>query len=182
MPGMALIEPSCEHEVGLAVRWAVEEAVGPVYIRLVSVPWELPFEPPLQERLVLGQGQVLREGRDVLLVAAGPVMLSGAWGAAELLAGGGVAAGVVAMPWLRDVDGAWLADAAGGAPVVCIDNHYVSGGQGDAVASALSGGPVHRLGVESVPLCGTNDEVLRGHALDAAGIAEAVAAVVPARA
>ncbi len=46
MPGMALIEPYCEDEARAAVDWAVREATGPVYIRLVSVPWELGFEPP----------------------------------------------------------------------------------------------------------------------------------------
>jgi transketolase len=42
--------------------------------------------------------------------------------------------------------------------------------------------PVHKLGVESVPACGTNDEVLRAHGLDAASLAEHVGARLPARA
>ena len=46
MPGMSLIEPYCEQEVALALGWALQEAGGPVYLRLVSVPWELGFEPP----------------------------------------------------------------------------------------------------------------------------------------
>ena len=42
LPGAALIEPATDDEARAAVRWAVREATGPVYIRLVSVPWELP--------------------------------------------------------------------------------------------------------------------------------------------
>ena len=46
MPGMALIEPFCESEVRAAVDWIVHHAPGPVYLRLVSVPWSLGFDPP----------------------------------------------------------------------------------------------------------------------------------------
>ena len=175
MPGMALVEPMSEHEARLAVRWAVREAEGPVYIRLVSVPVELPFEPPAAEGLEPGRGTVLREGADGVFVAAGPVMTGEAWRAAELLAARGAAFGVVTLPWLNAIDGAWLAEAAGSGSIVCLDNHYVTGGQGDAVLSALAGRPeaarVLKLGVESVPACGTNDEVLRAHRLDAEAIA-----------
>jgi transketolase len=127
----------------------------------------------------------LRVGADALLVAAGPVMLSQAWMAAERLAGEGIDAGVVALPWLRNVDGAWLANAAGEAPVFCLDNHVVAGGQGDAVLAALSDSPsgrVHRLGVRGIPVCGRDDEVLAAHGLDAGTVAEQVAAGVRAAA
>jgi transketolase len=184
MPGMSLLEPMSEHEVALAVEWAVSQATGSVYIRLVSVPWELPFDPPAAARLEPGRGAVLRDGAHGLFVAAGPVMVSQAWRAAELLAARGVDFGVLALPWLRDVDGAWLAEAASGRPIACLDNHYTTGGQGDAVLSALAGraeaARVLKLGVEAVPACGTNDEVLGAHELDAESIAARVEAALPA--
>jgi transketolase len=179
MPGMALVEPMSEREAGLAVRWAVREATGPVYIRLVSVPWALPFDPPVTDRLEPGRGTSLRPGADGLLVAAGPVMVSQAWLAAERLDERGVRLGVVAVPWLRGIDGAWLGELAGDAPVVCLDNHYVDGGQGDAVLAALAGvrapNTVIKLGVESVPACGTNNEVLHAHGLDADTVSDRIA-------
>ncbi|MEJ7818434.1 MAG: transketolase C-terminal domain-containing protein [Thermoleophilaceae bacterium] len=182
MPGMALIEPASEYEARLAVEWAVREASGPVYIRLVSVPWDLGFEPPRAERLVPGRGEIVREGSDALIVTTGPVMLSQAHEAAERLAGDGRQVGVASLPWLRAVDGRWLAEVAGDAPIFSLDNHYVDGGQGDAVLAALAatGAPnrVHKLGVESVPECGTNQEVLRAHRLDAASVAGRVRAAL----
>ncbi len=39
---------------------------------------------------------------------------------------------------------------------------------------------VRRLGVTGGPLCGQNDEVLRAHGLDSAGLAKAVAAALAA--
>jgi transketolase len=184
MPGMDLLEPMSEHEAGLVVEWAVGRAPGSVYIRLVSVPWELPFEPPAPAALEPGRGTVLRDGEHGLFVAAGPVMVSQAWLAADRLAADGIEFGVLGLPWLRGVDGAWLAEAASGRPIVCLDNHYSTGGQGDALLSALAGRPdagrVLKLGVETVPACGTNEEVLRAHGLDAETVAARVAAALPA--
>ena len=183
MPGMALIEPYNEEETRLAVEWAVREADGPVYIRLVSVPWELGFEPPRHAGLVAGRGALVRDGVDALLVATGPVMVSQAWGAAELLSGRGVECGVLALPWLGGIDGEWLAELSAGRPLFCLDNHYTVGGQGDALLAALGGGTrVHKLGVEEVPICGTNDEVLLAHRLDAGSVAERLLAAIPVRA
>jgi transketolase len=177
VPGMAVVEPGWDAQAAQVVRWAVEEADGPVYIRLVSVPWELGFEPPADAELVPGRGTVLREGDGPALVATGPVMLSSAWGAADRLD-----ATVIALPWHRGIDGAWLGEAAGDAPVVVLDNHVPDGGQGAAVRAALDGRGVHVLAVDGIPACGTNDEVLRAHRLDADGVAERVAALAGARA
>jgi transketolase len=187
MPGMALLEPFCESEVRAVVDWAVNRAPGSVYIRLVSVPWALGFEPPAIEELVPGRGTVLRTGEGGLFVAAGPVMVEGAWHAADALAEDGPEFGVVAIPWLRDIDGAWLADVAGGAPIFALDNHYVSGGQGDAVLAALAqdlpeaAARVRKIGVTSVPKSGGNNEVLHAHKLDGEGIAEQVRSAVAQR-
>ena len=180
VPGMALIEPSSESEVRAAVDWAVHRAPGSVYLRLVSVRWVLGFDPPEVSELVPGQGTVVRTGEDGLFVAAGPVMVGGAWRAAELLAEDGLEFGVVSLPWLRDVDGAWLAEVADGAPIVTVDNHYVAGGQGDAVLAALAAeapeaaARVTKIGVDEVPRSGENNETLHAHRLDGEGIAARV--------
>jgi transketolase len=186
MPGMSLIEPSSEHEVRAAVDWAVHDAPGSVYLRLVSVRWALGFDPPRVEQLVPGRGTVVRAGSDGVFVGAGPVMVGGAWEAAELLAADGLEFGVVSLPWLRGVDGAWLAEVADGAPIFCLDNHYVAGGQGDSVLAALvdnapdAAGLAHKIGVEEVPKSGENNEVLAAHGLDGKGIAARARSVVAA--
>ncbi|HET7647679.1 MAG TPA: transketolase C-terminal domain-containing protein, partial [Gaiellaceae bacterium] len=163
VPGMSLLEPSSEAETRACVRWAIEQATGPVYLRLVSVRWALGFEPPEVDDLVPGRGTMLREGGDGLLVAAGPVMVGGGWHAAEQLAAEGIELGLVSLPWLRDVDGAWLAEVADGAPIFTLDNHYLVGGQGDAVLAALAesapdaAGRVTKIGVREVPKSGENN-------------------------
>jgi transketolase len=187
MPGIALIEPFSESEARAAVRWAVRHAPGSVYLRLVSVPWAMGFEPPDVVELVPGRGTVLRQAGDVLFVAAGPVMVAAAWGAAELLESKGIDAGVVALPWLRDVDGAWVAEAAGEATIFTLDNHYLAGGQGEAVLAALAAqapeaaARLHQIGVTEIPKSGENNEVLRAHGLDADGIVAQVTLRLGAR-
>jgi transketolase len=171
VPGMAALEPYCEAEVGRAVAWAVREADGPVYLRFVSPPWPLGFEPP-EAQLVEGRGTVLREGEAGTFVCTGPVLVSQAWQACEQLEGWGL----IALPWLRGIDGAWLAESAQGT-IVCLDNHVLAGGQGEAVLRALSesapeaAARTRLVGVDRVPECGQNDEVLRAHGFDADSLA-----------
>ncbi len=173
VPGMSLIEPCSEIQVGLALEWAVSEATGPVYIRLVSVPWVV---PKAVDSLDPGRGSILRSGGDLVLVGAGPVLVGEALAAAELLERDGIVVSVVALPWLRGIDGNWMSEVSGDAPILCLDNHVLEGGQGDGVVHALMDagadvGRVHRLAVDGIPACGRNDEVLRHHGLDASGIA-----------
>jgi transketolase len=176
---MVLLEPSCGAEVAAVVDWCVEEARGPSYIRLVSVPWEIGFSLPTGYRLIFGRGVALTEGTDATIISSGPVMLSEAIkAAARIKQQGGKSVSVVNLPWLNAVDTEWLASVAEKAPVlVTIDNHYIAGGQGEMLAAAVAGLPgqrprVVRLGLSEVPACGTNDEVLAVHRLDADGIAE----------
>jgi transketolase len=172
VPGMAAVEPYCEAEVARVVDWAVERAEGPVYIRLVTPPWPLGFDPPAAE-LVPGRGTVLREGSAGTFVCTGPVLVSQAWAACAELGDWGV----VALPWLRGIDGAWLAEVAAG-EIVCLDNHHPSGGQGEAVLHAFADAAPEAaarttlVGIDRVPACGANDEVLRAHGLDAEALVD----------
>lgn len=187
VPGMTVLEPTWEDEAREAVRWAVQEAEGPVYIRLVSVPWELGFHPPARASLVPGQGTVLRDGSDGAFVATGPVTVSQAWAACDALADGGVDFGLIALPWFTDVDGAWLRSVTGAGPIVTLDNHVLPGGLGSSVLAALGDdrsrtrGEVVRIGIEQLPVCGANDEVIRAHGLDAPELARRAREAVQGR-
>lgn len=178
-PGLTILEPSNEAETKLALRYAVEENQESTYIRLVSIPVVTPYELPASYALSRGKGVMLREGKDVLLISYGPVMLSEAVKAADALATRGITVGVMNLPWLNAIDDAWLSAAA--APyslVVSIDNHYVTFGQGTLVGASLAKTGVAarfaQLGVEEIPDFGANDEVLKHHGLDADGITRSV--------
>jgi transketolase len=180
-PGLVMMEPSCEAEVELAVDFCVGGTRESCYLRLVSIPYEIPFTLPEGYRFELGRGVALTEGNDAVLFGYGPVMLTQAWQAAQLLATRGIGLKVINLPWLNRIDSRWLADlVAGYRRVFTIDNHYVVGGQGDMVLSALASLGVdasmraQKFGLTDFPLCGTNDEVLQAHRLDAQNLSEAI--------
>ncbi len=164
VPGMSVLEPATGEQAAACVRWALEQDGGPVYLRLVSVPWELGFDAPELGLPPRGQGTVVRADGDAVFVCTGPVLAS----QAHAVDG----AALVLLPWLRDVDGDWLREVAAGRRVVVLDNHWVRGGQGDAVRAAAPDLDVEVWGIDRVPACGGNDEVLREHGLDAAALAQ----------
>jgi transketolase len=63
MPGLLMFEPSCEQETRLALRFACRSTPESFYLRLVSVPWRVPFALPNDYQLTVGQGVILREAR-----------------------------------------------------------------------------------------------------------------------
>ena len=186
IPGLVALEPSCEQEVALAVDYCVNGTKESCYLRLVSIPCQVPYQLPAGYRLQEGRGAVLTEGDDAILFAYGPVLLPQAYAAAAALkTEHGINAGVVNLPWLNRVDDTWLRRTLGERRhVFTLDNHYVHGGQGQLIAARIAGlgldpsPQVYNLGVTDIPVCGTNPEALAAHELDSAGLVRTVAGVV----
>lgn len=88
------------------------------------------------ERIVLGKGVLVREGRQLTLAAAGP-QLATAMAAAELLRARGVDAEVLYFPTIKPFDDALaLASAAKTRRVLVIEEHSRYGGLGDELLRA----------------------------------------------
>ncbi|MFZ2162795.1 MAG: transketolase C-terminal domain-containing protein [Sideroxyarcus sp.] len=177
MPGLVLMEPSCEAEVGMLLDWAINQNSGSSYLRLVSLPWVLPYTLPSTYTPELGKGVALMEGADVAIIAYGPVMLSAAVQAAQTLkTEHGIGAKVINCPWLNHVDTEWLAQELGNIKTLfAIDNHYRIGGQGDRIADSMfekgmTDATLYRLALNEIPECGTNPEILQSHGFDTAAL------------
>jgi transketolase len=204
VPGLTAIEPCCEREARLAIRWAVERNDASTYLRFVNVPLDLPYSLPASYALSAGCGVTLRSGRagvaagaegagragkagdDVAIVGYGPVLMTSAWRAADELAAAGISAAVINLPWLNRIDDAWVREVLGRFPVVVtLDNHYVTLGQGVMVAAALARNGVRAvvrsLGLTDIPACGTNAEVLAHHGLDGPSIAHTIQSCIHAK-
>lgn len=138
LPNMTVIDP-CDADdiIGMVPQIAAHD--GPVYSRLPrgKVPSVLTRHKP-DYRFQLGKAQVIREGRDVLIVSTG-FMTMRALDAAEALARDGVDAAVLHVPTIKPLDTETiLAEARkGGRLVVTAENHTVVGGLGEAVATTL---------------------------------------------
>ena len=185
IPGLVLLEPSCEDEVAAAVEYCVRGTAESCYLRLVSIPCQVPYQLPADYRLAEGRGVALTEGEDAILFAYGPVLLAQAYEAAvRLRKEQGVGLTVINLPWLNRVDDSWLLDTIGDCrQVFTLDDHYVAFGQGQMLAARIAAlGPpgvvVRQLGLDALPVCGQNSEALVAHELDAGSLARQVAAVV----
>ncbi|MBW8486818.1 transketolase family protein [Actinomadura parmotrematis] len=173
LPGMTVLVP---HTAGAAEELIRQSAAvpGPVYMRLGRKA--APEPPPAPEPPRLGRAQLLRDGADVTIAAAGPYPVLAALDAAGLLAADGVGARVLNVHTVRPLDLA--AVLAGPGPVVTVEEHWAAGGLGSAVAEAAAerpGGPrVLRVAVPDAFVPGAGDQA---HLVARAGItAQAVAA------
>jgi len=138
LPNMTIIDPCDACDItGMVPQIAAHD--GPVYCRLLRgrVPVVLTRHKP-DYRFELGKAQLIRDGRDVLVVAAG-LMTMRALDAAEALARDGIDVAVLHAPTIKPLDRATiLAEAGkGGRLVVTAENHTVVGGLGEAVATTL---------------------------------------------
>jgi transketolase len=178
IPGLILVQPGCADEVALAVNWAARTAPSSVYIRLCSIPYPKRIALPDGFRFDPGRGYVIAgtNSDEAVLIAYGPIMLNEAVTARDLLADRGIGLTVVNLPWLNRVDTEWLSQTVDHARhLFTLDDHYLSGGQGEMIAARIAESGltigVTRFGLDRLPLCGRNDEVLAAHGLDAATLA-----------
>ncbi len=140
IPGFDVVEPCCEAEVPILLDYCLNIASGSSYMRLVSIPCEIPYLLPEGYKLEYGKGVTLLQGDDVVIIGYGPVLLAQAWYAAKELRSQGIGARVVNLPWLNFVDTEWLTAVAinGCETVVTLDNHFIRGGQGEMISDSLA--------------------------------------------
>ena len=148
IPGMTVISPADPVEMELATR-AMLEFNGPVYMRTGRSPAKRIFGD--DHTFEIGKGKIVREGKDVTLVACG-VEVARAIEAAETLADANISARVVNMATIKPIDSELLARCAKetGA-MVTAEDHNVYGGLGGAVAEALAATtpcPIEFIGVK----------------------------------
>jgi transketolase len=111
IPNLVMVAPATEPETQAAVEWALDVSGESTYLRLSSIPCVIPYSVDPKPAFAVGRGFTLREGKDVVMFAYGPVMTSQAFLAAEALAKDGIDVKVVGLPWLNRIDAGWLAGA-----------------------------------------------------------------------
>ena len=138
LPNMTIIDPCDADDIaGMVPQIAAHN--GPVYSRLPrgKVPSVLTRHKPYY-KFELGKAQIIRDGKDALIISTG-FMTMRALDAAVQLEADGVEAAVLHVPTIKPLDTQTiLAEAQkGGRLVVTAENHTVVGGLGEAVARTL---------------------------------------------
>ena len=136
IPGMVVLNPSDDVEAKAAVRAAIEHE-GPVYLRFGRLAVPVINDKP-DYKFGLGKGVVLREGKDVTIIATG-LPVSECLAAADKLAADGIDAKVINIHTIKPLDEELvLAAAKETGKVVTVEEHSVIGGLGSAVCDVLS--------------------------------------------
>ena len=172
IPGMVVINPSDDVEARAAVK-AAAEYVGPVYLRFGRLAVPVINDKP-DYKFEIGKGVVLREGKDLTIVATG-LPVAACLEAAEMLAADGVDAKVINIHTIKPLDEALiLAAAKETGKVVTVEEHSVIGGLGSAVCDCLSEKAptkVMKIGVnDTFGESGPAVKLLEKYGLDAQGI------------
>ncbi len=172
IPGMVVINPCDDVEAKAAVR-AAYEYEGPVYLRFgrLAVPV---INDEATYKFEIGKGIVLKEGKDVTIIATG-LCVNEALEAAKLLAADGIDAEVINIHTIKPLDeDLVVASAQKTGKVVTVEEHSVIGGLGSAVCDALSAKvptKVMKIGVyDCFGESGPGAELIKKYELDSEGI------------
>ena len=176
IPGMVILNPADDVEAKACVK-AAYEYNGPVYLRFGRLAVPVINDRP-DYKFELGKGVVLREGKDVTIVATG-LCVSSALEAAEKLAADGIDAKIINIHTIKPLDEELIVAAAKETgKVVTVEEHSVIGGLGSAVCAALAEKcpvPVKKIGVQDVfGESGPAVALLAKYKLDGEGVYEQV--------
>lgn len=173
LPDMTIFVPCDAVEMRKAV-FAAAGIDGPVYIRVARPVCDILTKE--SDPFIPGKANVLRDGGDVCVIAAG-LMIPEALKAAELLEKDGVSAAVVNMHTIKPIDSEIILTMAGkcGA-IVTAEEHSIIGGLGSAVAEVLAGrsaAKFARVGIQDkFGQSGKPADLFKAYGLTAENIAE----------
>ena len=136
IPGLSVMEPSDPVSLEKLLELCAFHK-GFIYMRLQRKPAPVIYKP--EESFSLGKSKVLRDGKDLAIIALGVIMVDEALKAAEKLKEQGIDAAVIDILSLKPLDRELIINyASKTGHVITAENHQVSGGLGGAVAELLA--------------------------------------------
>jgi len=179
LPRMTVLVP-CDAEETRKVTHAAADINGPVYFRYARAATaafttdQTPFK--------IGRAQVFRDGDDVAIIGAGPIVHT-ALVVADRLVEKNISCRVINSPSIKPLDGETVERAARECKaIVTCEEHQVTGGLGGAIAEYTSKTfpvPINFIGMQDTfGESGQPNELLKKYKMDADAIEAAVLAVV----
>lgn len=178
IPGLVVFSPADPGEIRSCTK-AMLEHTGPTYLRIGAQGLPDLFA---EENITIGKGRNLQEGSDVTLVTTGYIAAEVVKAVAELTARG-ISVELLGIPTPSHLDTELIcASAAKTGLVITVEEHYLIGGLGGAVAELLSAEQPTRLLRIGVPHSyspsGPYPDLLAYAGLDAASITAQVADLI----
>ncbi len=174
--GLTVMAPCDANAIRAALTQTIDHP-GPIYFRAGRGREAPGYDSPPEWRI--GGSTLLRDGADATLLAIGNLVAAGIE-AHDILARDGIGLRVVDMYSIRPIDEARiLAAAHDHAALFTAEEHNVTSGFGDAVASVLAahGSParLHKIGVpDQYSLLGPPTHLYRHYGLDGEGVAKRI--------
>ena len=179
-PGVVVLYPS---DAMCAYRMVETMANHPgmVYMRTGRPKTPILYGP--DETFAIGGSKVLRQNeKDQLTIVAAGVTLHESLKAYDELQKSGIAVRIIDLYSIAPIDAATLKQAAKATNnlVLTVEDHYLHGGIGDAVLSALSteGVRLHKMGIQEIAHSGKPDQLLDHYGINARAIIEKVKQLV----
>jgi transketolase len=174
-PGISVIAPA-DHQQARTALQKTWNLPGPVYYRLGKD--DKTIVPDLNGNFELGQVQIVREGRDLLLLTMGSIA-SEAVKAADLMENDGISCSVAVVAALNPAPTSALAEVLKNFSVaLTVEAHYVVGGVGSLVSEVVAehgiACRVVRCGVSQTPngISGSQNYLHKVSNLSAEGLVE----------
>jgi transketolase len=157
--------------------WLLAGQSGPAYLR-VGRP-DTPVLYGSEEKFEIGKCKIIRKSsQDKALVVAAGITVFEALSAYEQLQKDGINIRVIDLFSVKPIDKEALVLSAreAGGTVIVVEDHYIHGGIGSAVLSALAqeNARIHELGIRSIAHSGKPKELLEKFGISATHIVSAV--------
>ena len=179
IPGMMVVNPSDAVAAKKLLRQIVE-IEGPCYFRVGRAT--VPVFYNEEDEITLGKGNLIRDGKDVTIIATG-IMVNEAYEAAKALAEEGIDVRVIDIHTIKPIDEEIIIKAAQetGA-IVTAEEHGIIGGLGDAVAQVVVKNCPCKMAMvgqqDTFGESGKPDQLLAKYKMTADDIADAVRSVL----
>ena len=175
---ITIVAPADNFETREAVTLAVKYN-KPLYLRLGKKPMPLLTEDT-GIGFEFGKGRVIKEGRDVSIIATGETVYPALQAAQKLEQESGIRATVVSMHTIKPLDTELILSLAQKTQaIITVEEHMVNGGLGEACAAMLLQNgyqkPFKIMGIpDEYTVTGSQTEIFNHYGLSADGIALAV--------
>ena len=172
-----IVAPADNYETEQAIKLAAKTDL-PVYLRFGKKVMQ-PLKELNTDEFVFGKGRVIKEGKDVAIIATGETVYP-SLEAAKKLKEQRVAATVVSMHTIKPLDTSLLAELAGKCKaIVTVEEHSVNGGLGEACASYLMqhriSKPFRIIGIpDEYTITGSQQDIFNHYGINEKGIAAVV--------
>ena len=177
LPGVEVLSPADAGEAVRAFEYAIN-ANKPVYIRLTGNP-NAPLVYSDYGAYTPNKANVLKDGDDIAVIATGSMVAPSLEAAKIIEQESGKTVRVVDMHSIQPLDKEVIEQSRRSKLVVTVEEHYVTGGLGSAVADVLMERPnsprLVKMGIgNKYSIVGDYDFLLHQHGLNVEGISQTI--------